>query len=502
MSLAEERLVDRTLGTQPCDLVVVVPHLGPGGSQKVAASLANRWTARGYRVAVVSLWDSPMDTHALSEQVIRLRLSQVSDELAETVAMQVREKEIRERVAAMPKPVRLFVIAALSGGLRLASANSAVSRYRRYLEAIRWLGRLLVPAKLRWHVRRLAFPARQNGRRLFQRGRAVARKVAKGLLSRFVRHNVMLASPSVLDRVSRLRILLMHVPSRSVLSFLGTTNIQTLLACEGMRRRVVISERNDPAIQALEEPWESLRASHYSRADVVTANSRGAAGTLSSMVRDKQVIYVPNPISLPNLDSDSSPVYREFVWCGRMVPQKGLGDLIKAFEEAAFRLPDPWHLRLVGGGSEEESLKRLASRSRARNWIIFQGRVSDVGAFLRPGAIFVLPSLHEGTPNALLEAMAHGLPSIVSDSSPGPLELIEEGRTGLVVPARSPERLSAAMIGLATQPELASRLGAAARARVEDLTWPRIEPIWARVLDLDPVPGGDTDTASLRTTGS
>ena len=96
----------------------------------------------------------------------------------------------------------------------------------------------------------------------------------------------------------------------------------------------------------------------------------------------------------------------------------------------------------------------------------------------------MLPSRVEGTPNALLEAMSCGLPVVVSDGAPGPLELVEDGVTGLVVPVNDAAALAAAMRRLASDGELCCRLGAAARARVSEYDLPRALVAWESVLGL------------------
>ena len=98
--------------------------------------------------------------------------------------------------------------------------------------------------------------------------------------------------------------------------------------------------------------------------------------------------------------------------------------------------------------------------------------------------MFVLPSRFEGMPNALLEAMAAGLAVIVTDASPGPLEVVEPGVSGLVVPSDDPIALAAAMVKLASDPVRCRRMGAAARERIASLDWPQLEPLWRSILAL------------------
>jgi glycosyltransferase involved in cell wall biosynthesis len=110
--------------------------------------------------------------------------------------------------------------------------------------------------------------------------------------------------------------------------------------------------------------------------------------------------------------------------------------------------------------------------------------VTDPHAFYHAANFFVLPSRVEGTPNALLEAMSCGLPVIVSDGAPGPLELVEDGVTGLVVPVNDAAALAAALRRLASDGELRSRLGEAARARVSEYDLPRALAAWESVVGL------------------
>ena len=96
---------------------------------------------------------------------------------------------------------------------------------------------------------------------------------------------------------------------------------------------------------------------------------------------------------------------------------------------------------------------------------------------------FVLPTRYEGMPNALLEAMAMGLPVIVTDACPGPLEYVEDGESGLVVPVENGGALARAMDRIMGDGDLANRLGSEGRRRVRaDTALPRVMAAWNRVL--------------------
>ncbi|HBN27206.1 MAG TPA: glycosyltransferase family 4 protein, partial [Desulfobacteraceae bacterium] len=96
-------------------------------------------------------------------------------------------------------------------------------------------------------------------------------------------------------------------------------------------------------------------------------------------------------------------------------------------------------------------------------------------------SIFVLVSRYEGIPNALLEAMSCGLPVIVSNASPGPLEYVKHETTGLVVPVNNATVLEDSINRLIDDSQLRNRIGKAARARVAECNLPIIVKVWEKM---------------------
>ena len=105
---------------------------------------------------------------------------------------------------------------------------------------------------------------------------------------------------------------------------------------------------------------------------------------------------------------------------------------MEAFAKVADRFKD-WQLRLVGDGENEAKLKALANTLNLRNRVDFVGASKDVEAEYRQAHVFCMPSLWEGFPNAVAEAMAHGLPVIGFRICAGVNELIVPGENGIVV---------------------------------------------------------------------
>ncbi len=150
------------------------------------------------------------------------------------------------------------------------------------------------------------------------------------------------------------------------------------------------------------------------------------------------------------------------LFVGRLAPQKNLPLLL----EACALLPRPVQVVLVGKGSLEAELRALASRLGVS--VEFKGVVphSELPGILASADVFVLPSLWEGHPKALLEAMACALPC-VGTQVPGTRDVLENEHTGLLVPSGEADALAAALERLLDSESLRTRLGKAARAYIQ-----------------------------------
>jgi glycosyltransferase involved in cell wall biosynthesis len=123
-------------------------------------------------------------------------------------------------------------------------------------------------------------------------------------------------------------------------------------------------------------------------------------------------------------------------------------------------------LLVVGDGPLADNLAARARALPAGDTIMFTGARADVAELLRASDLFVLQSLAEGLPNALLEAMACGLPCVASRIG-GNVDLIEDGANGLLADPLKNEEIAGAILRLMADEELARRMGAAARETVE-----------------------------------
>ena len=146
---------------------------------------------------------------------------------------------------------------------------------------------------------------------------------------------------------------------------------------------------------------------------------------------------------------------------GRLDPQKGQANLLRAFQRVSQALPQAY-LVFAGEGMLADELRALTAELGLTERVLFLGRRKDVGACLEMADVFVFPSLFEGLPLALVEAMVKGLPCVVSGIDTL-LEVISDGENGLLVEPGTTDELAAAMLKLYADPAQRKQLGEAAR---------------------------------------
>jgi glycosyltransferase involved in cell wall biosynthesis len=200
------------------------------------------------------------------------------------------------------------------------------------------------------------------------------------------------------------------------------------------------------------------------RVRCTAAPSRAIAQFLQRELRvpARRVRVLHNGVSIPSRREHRYGV-RTFATASSFAPCKATPVLVEAFLAVAAERP-VLRLRMIGDGPERRRCEQLARRADRERQVECTGFRTDVYAELAQSDVFVLPSLNENLPLALLQAMATGLPCIASDVG-GVSEVVTSDCGVLVAPGNS-ESLRAAMERLIDEPGLAERLGAAARHRV------------------------------------
>jgi len=272
--------------------------------------------------------------------------------------------------------------------------------------------------------------------------------------------------------------LVLHLKRRRphiVQTWLPTANAWGRAAAVLTRVPVVIaSERAADVWKGALRRWLDRRLARAS--DAVLTNADAVRRFCIERIRlpDEKMHVIRNGLDLREFDRQAGrpvrePVRRRSLLLGtvaRLDPQKGVQYLLKAVSLLAFKGEDV-ELWIVGDGPERPRLEGMCRAStHLCDRVRLLGRREDVPALLRCLDIFVLPSLWEGLPNAVLEAMAAERP-VVATGVDGTGEAVVAGETGLLVPPRSPQALAGAIRSLARHPARRARMGKAGRARVE-----------------------------------
>lgn len=145
----------------------------------------------------------------------------------------------------------------------------------------------------------------------------------------------------------------------------------------------------------------------------------------------------------------------------RLADQKGQTYLMRAFTKILEREPRA-HLVLVGWGPEEDALRALAKELRIDHRVAFTGKRLDVGEILATFDVFAFSSVHEGQGIAILEAMAAGVPVVTTDVDGIP-DMVKHEVSGLLVPARDPEAIEAAVMRVLTDEALVKKITSGAK---------------------------------------
>jgi len=215
-------------------------------------------------------------------------------------------------------------------------------------------------------------------------------------------------------------------------------------------------------------PRQEAMARHLSRLvdRYVCVSQEVKAQCREQGITGSRVCTVLNGIDIDRFPYNGPSPDGPVVTVARLSPEKDVANLIRATAIAA-REEDNLRVEVAGGGSCLEDLKGLAAELDVAERVTFLGEVRDIPALLGRARIFVLPSLSEGIPLTVLEAMARGLP-VVATRVGGLPEVVIDGETGLLVPAADPPALAEAVLALWRDPDAAGRMGNAGRRRAEE----------------------------------
>ena len=268
----------------------------------------------------------------------------------------------------------------------------------------------------------------------------------------------------------------------AVIAFSFTTQVIVAVASLFLKNQIVFSERNDPNRCPYSSLTRELRNISFYKADKIVFQTEDAKKYFPESIRRRGTI-ISNPITplLPEMfDGERRKV---IITASRLRPQKNLSMLIEAFAMFHSSYPE-YEVEIYGIGEELKMLEQLAIDRGIANQVHFMGFSSDVNMKMCDAAMYVCSSDYEGISNSMLEALGMGVPTISTDCPiGGARQIIKDHENGILVPVRDTHALYRAMIEIAGNKELASKLSGNGYLVRDEYKVDRIAMQWVNYFD-------------------
>lgn len=285
------------------------------------------------------------------------------------------------------------------------------------------------------------------------------------------------------EKISKIKIIkrikkIINDQSPDLLIAMGTPlSLYATSAVKKTNTKLIISERNSPENFSGKKITQLVSNRSLSKANGYIFQTKGAANYYDWVEGKKAII--PNPLFVHNIpESFKRKKEKAIVNIGRLHPQKNQKLLINAFSLIEKKYQE-YNLVIYGEGPERENLESQIKELNLTERVFLPGSTPEVLDKIKKASIFAFSSDFEGMPNALIEAMALGLPVVSTDCpSGGPKELIENGVNGLLTPVGNKEKLAENLDYLLSNPSIANELGNEAVRVREKLNADKIGKEW------------------------
>lgn len=274
------------------------------------------------------------------------------------------------------------------------------------------------------------------------------------------------------------------------IGIMSSASVLVALACLGLRCRTIGTERTYPPRWLLPRAWHCARRISYRFLDVIIAQTDDTAKWLRVHTGAKCVSVIPNPVAWPLEETEPTLSPQEtctesrkiVLAVGRLGPEKRFSRLIRSF--AAIQASHPsWDLVILGEGPEKPLLESQRDQLGLAGRIFLPGRAGNVGAWYDRASVFAMTSEYEGFPNALLEAMAYGLPAISVNCDTGPRDIIRPNIDGILVPADDDGRFAEGLARLLDDAHLRLRFAARAQEVRDRYSEGKILGMWQAIFE-------------------
>ena len=289
-------------------------------------------------------------------------------------------------------------------------------------------------------------------------------------------------------RIKNLRKVILEEKPDVILSFCVKANYRAVQATMGMGIPVIVSVRNDPKVDYVGKAKAVMNKLFLNRANGCVFQTEEAKEFFDEVLQKKSRI-ICNPVNEKYLKAERKTPQKKVVYVGRLVEQKNPMFLVNAFEEIIQKYPE-YQLYLYGDNFEDECKEELhryleqPEKKEIFDHVHFMGRSDRLEIEMADAAMFVLPSNYEGMPNALMEAMALGLPVISTDCPCGGSRYwIEPGITGQLVGVKNLKSMVQAMEYYIQNPEEAEKMGLKAREKLQEATLEKVYIQWKTYIE-------------------
>ena len=249
-------------------------------------------------------------------------------------------------------------------------------------------------------------------------------------------------------------------------SFLGRTNIVLSIASIGIKKKIVICDRNNLARKY--SKWVFLLLCMiYSLADELIVQTNEIIDVYPKFLR-KKIKVLENPLDFKEMDKQCVGEIEKsntLISVGRLERQKDYRTLIAAFSEIADNHRE-WNVKIYGKGDMEEEIQTWIDQAGMTDRITLCGVTHMPFLEMKKAKVFVLSSFFEGFPNVLCEAMYAGLPCIATACQSGPRDLIQNGENGFLVEVGDVHEMAKKMDLLMSNEKMRDSLGAEAYKRI------------------------------------
>ncbi len=292
--------------------------------------------------------------------------------------------------------------------------------------------------------------------------------------------NFFLQIVKIIKRIYLLKKLFKKMQPDLIISFLVGVNITVLLANIFSKIPIVVSERIDPNKHVIPVFYKQLRLFTYQFSTALVVQTKRIAEYFPVSWQEK-IFIIPNWVKKPlTTKTNKNQMIKHIRSVGRLDSQKDHQTLIKAFAKLANDYPE-LTLTIYGEGILRNFLTKLISFLNLEDRIFLPGIATEVETVLTSADLFVFPSIYEGFPNALCEAMSCGLPVIASNCS-GNIDIVEEGVNGLLFNVADVDGLVSCIKKLLDNSDYANKLAVNAQDVVNKFSEPEILKLWDNVL--------------------